>query len=49
MHIEISEKLRFCGGHLGLQDDRQEYQFENLPVAFADMKNVYLDTEIIIV
>ncbi len=39
----------FCGGHLGLQDDRQEYKFENVPIGLATLKGVYLDTEIIIV
>ncbi len=37
-------KQRFCGGHLGLQDDSQKYKFENVPIGFAKLKNVYLDT-----
>ena len=43
------KKQRFCGGHLGLQDDRQDYKCENVPIGFANLKNVYLDSEIIIV
>ena len=47
--LKISEKERFCGGHLGLQDDRQEYKFENVPIGFPNLKNVYLYTKFIIV
>ncbi len=43
--MEIIEKQRFCGGHLGLQDDRQEYKFENVHIGFANLKNVHLDTK----
>ena len=49
IYIEITEKQRFCGSHLGLQDGRQEYKFENVSIAFANLKNVYLDTKISIV
>ena len=42
-------RICFCGGHLGLQDDRKQQKFENVPIGFAYLKNVHLDTEIIIV
>ena len=47
--MEISEKQRFCGDRLGLQDDCQEYKFENVPIGFTNLKNVYIDTKISIV
>ncbi len=44
--IEISEKQRFCGGHLGLQDGRHDYKFENEPVGFDSLKSVFIDAKI---
>ena len=32
-----------------VEDDCPEYKFENVPIEFANLKNVYLDTKIKIV
>ena len=32
----------YCGGHLGLQDDSEEYTFENMLIGFANLKNNYI-------
>jgi hypothetical protein len=34
------------GGHLGFQDGRQTYKFENGPIDLVDLKNICLHTKI---
>ena len=37
-------KTKMLWWHLGLQDDCQEYKFENVPIGLANLKGVCLDT-----